>query len=208
MKFCAKEKQNKETKLTDEELIGKIKTGDEVAENELFSRYKDLVVKISRSFFIVGGDLEDLIQEGMIGLYKAIRSYSPQKDASFKTFATVCIKHQIQSAIKKANAGKNKPLSSAVSFQEFTAENSNDFLPIELILSTSPDETIINKENFEHLKTLIKKTLTQTELKVLVAYLQGFSYKEIAQTLSITEKAIDNSLTRIKTKLRTNLKKD
>lgn len=193
---------------TDENLINLIKNGDETAEIELFSRYKDLVVKISRTFFIVGGDLEDLVQEGMIGLYKAIKSFSPTKDASFKTFATICIKHQIQSAIKKANTNKNKPLSSAVSFQDFNSENPNDFLPVELILSASPDETIINKENFERLKTIIKNTLTQTELKVLVAYLQGYCYKEIAQNLSITEKAIDNALTRIKTKLRANLKKD
>ena len=89
--------------LTDEELLVKIKNGEDLAENELFDRYKDLVVKISRGYFIVGGDIEDLVQEGMIGLYKAIKGYNGHKETSFKTFALLCIKHQIQTAIKRAN---------------------------------------------------------------------------------------------------------
>lgn len=193
---------------TDEELLDYIKNGDEKAENEIFGRYKDLVTKISRGYFIVGGDLEDLIQEGMIGLYKAIKGYVENKDASFKTFAVVCIKHQIQTAIKKANTNKNKPLSSAVSFQSFTVGKANenlDFLPIELVLNTTPAEKIIDKENYERLKQNIRSSLSDLEYKVLNLYLSGFSYKEISKNLNISNKSIDNSLTRIKLKLKAKL---
>ena len=94
--------------ISDEELIKKTKNGEESAENLLFSRYKDLVVKIARGYFIVGGDLEDLVQEGMIGLYKAVKNFSDEKEASFKTFAVLCIKHQIQTTSKCPNTNKNK----------------------------------------------------------------------------------------------------
>ncbi len=193
---------------TDEELIELIQTGDESAENELFSRYKDLVVKIARGYFIVGGDLEDLVQEGMIGLYKAVKGFSNEKEASFKTFAVLCIKHQIQTAIKHANTNKNKPLSSAVSFQSFTENGTSenlDFLPIALVLESTPEEKIINKENFKNLNEKIKSHLSPLEFKVLKLYLQGYSYKEISTALNVTSKSIDNSLSRIKTKLRSKL---
>lgn len=193
--------------LTDEELINQIKAGNERAENDLLARYKDMVVKISRGYFIVGGDLEDLIQEGMIGLYKAIKNYTPDKEASFKTFATVCIKHKIQSAIKKANTNKNKALSSAVSFQNFSTGESEslDYLPVELILSVTPAEKVINKENYQKLKQTIKESLSIMEYAVLGLYLQGYSYKEISKNLQISSKSIDNSLTRIKNKLKSRL---
>ena len=193
--------------LTDEQLLSKIKNGDEAAETEIFERYKDMVTKISRGYFIVGGDLEDLIQEGMIGLYKAIKSYNDSKDATFKTFAVLCIKHQIHTAIRQANTQKNKPLSSAISFQSFThssAENI-DYLPIELVFESTPAEKVIDKENYENLKQNIKSSLSEMEYKVLQLYLQGYSYNEISTTLNISAKSIDNSLTRIKHKLRTKL---
>lgn len=195
--------------LTDEELISMIKDGNDLAESELFNRYKDLVIKICRGYFIVGGDLEDLVQEGMIGLYKAIKGYSGHKETSFKTFAIICIKHQIQTAIKRANTNKNKPLSSAVSFQSFSngkASESLDFLPIELVFDSTPAEKVIDKENYENLKKSIKESLSPLEYQVLNLYLQGYSYKEISQSLNISSKSIDNSLTRIKTKLKEKLK--
>lgn len=195
-------------KLSDEQLLGQIKEGNGNAETELFERYKDLVTKLSRGYFIVGGDLEDLVQEGMIGLYKAIRGYSGHRETSFKTFAIICIKHQIQSAVKKANTNKNKPLSSAVSFNNFqdnTSNDSVDYLPVELIIDSAPDEKIIDRENYEKLKRIIKESLSELEYKVLSLYLQGYSYKEISNTLHISNKSIDNSLSRIKTKLRTKL---
>ena len=194
--------------ISDEDLLKKIASGDEFAESELLSRYKDLVVKISRCYFIVGGDMEDIIQEGMIGLYKAIKNFNSQKDASFKTFAVLCIKHQIQTAIKKSNTNKNKPLSSAVSFQEFTNESAGEgFLPIELILEETPFEKAVDKENFFKMKQKIKEELSKLEYKVLSYYLQGYAYKEISKMLNVTEKSVDNSLRRIKTKLKSKLGK-
>ena len=195
-------------KLTDEELLERIKNRDDKAENEIFARYKDLVTKISRGYFIVGGDLEDLVQEGMIGLYKAIKGYSGHKETTFKTFAIICIKHQIQTAIKRANTNKNKLLSSAISFQSFQDGKSSeniDFLPIELVSDTTPAEKVIDKENYQNLKQTIKSCLSEMEYKVLQLYLKGYSYKEISNVLGINSKSIDNSLTRIKTKLREKL---
>ncbi len=197
--------------ISDEELIKKTKNGEESAENLLFSRYKDLVVKIARGYFIVGGDLEDLVQEGMIGLYKAVKNFSNEKEASFKTFAVLCIKHQIQTAIKAANTNKNKPLSSAVSFQSFTENGTSenlDFLPIDLVLDSTPEEKIIDKENFKNLNEKIKSHLSPLEFKVLKLYLQGYSYKEISASLNVTSKSIDNSLSRIKSKLRSKLESE
>ena len=196
--------------ISDEEFVEKIKNGDENTEIELLSKYKDLVVKISRCYFISDGDLEDIIQEGMIGLYKAIKNYDKTKETSFKTFAVMCIKHQIQTAIKKSNANKNKPLSSAISFQNFSDENHNEnieYLPVELVLDLSPEDEVINKESYLHLKRKIKEILSPLEYKVLTYYLQGYSYKEISKGLNVTSKSIDNSLSRIKNKLREKLNK-
>ncbi len=196
--------------ISDEEFIEKIRNGDQEYELELLSKYKDLVVKISRCYFITGGDLEDIIQEGMIGLYKAIKNYNEKKDASFKTFAVMCIKHQIQSAIKKSNANKNKPLSSAISFQNFTEDGNGEnmeYLPVELVLDLSPEDEAIHKEEYRHLKAKIKEILSPLEYKVLTYYLQGYSYKEISQGLNVSSKSIDNSLSRIKNKLKEKLNK-
>ncbi len=189
--------------IDDETLASKANLGDEKAENEILERYKGLVVKIARSYFILGGEMEDIVQEGMIGLYKAIKGYDKKKNASFKTFATMCIKHQIQSAIKVANAKKNSPLSNSVSLQSFS-ENSDDedFLPVSLIFQISPDEKVINKENYQNLLENIKKMLSDKEFQVLKYYLKGYTYKEISNILETSEKSIDNSLSRIKSKLK------
>ena len=189
--------------IDDETLANKANLGDEKAENEILERYKGLVVKIARSYFILGGEMEDIVQEGMIGLYKALKGYDKKKNASFKTFATMCIKHQIQSAIKVANAKKNSPLSNSVSLQSFS-ENSDDedFLPVSLIFQISPDEKVINKENYQNLLENIKKMLSDKEFQVLKYYLKGYTYKEISNILGTSEKSIDNSLSRIKSKLK------
>lgn len=195
--------------LTDEELISQVKSGKSNAESVLLERYKDLVVKIARSYFIVGGEMEDIVQEGMIGLYKAIKRYDDKKNASFKTFAITCIKHQIQTAIKRANTKKNAPLSNSVSLQSFS-DNSDeeDFLPVSLIFQVSPDEKVINKERYKRLLEEIKKMLSEKEMQVLRLYLKGYTYKEIGEILKMPYKSIDNSLSRIKTKLRSLIKND
>lgn len=189
--------------MTDEELVTLSQKGDESAENEILEKYKDTVVKISRGYFIIGGELEDIIQEGMIGLYKAIKNFSKNKNATFKTFAIMCIKHQIQTAIKKANTKKNLPLSNSVSLQSFSEKSEEDeFLPVNLIFQVSPDEKIINRENYKYLVSAIKKTLSKKEFEVLKYYLRGYTYKEIADFLNLNQKSIDNSLSRIKNKLK------
>ena len=191
-------------KITDEELVKLSKNNDENAENLLLERYKDLVVKIARGYYIIGGELEDIVQEGMIGLYKAIKGFSDDKSASFKTFAILCIKRQIQSAIKKANTKKNLPLSNSISLQSFSDKtDENEFLPVDLIFQVSPDERFIDKENYVNLLNQIKNILSKNEYIVLKYYLQGYSYKEIANILHINHKSIDNSLSRIKHKLKT-----
>ena len=189
--------------MTDEELVALSQKGDESAENEILEKYKDTEVKISRGYFIIGGELEDIIQEGMIGLYKAIKNFSKNKNATFKTFAIMCIKHQIQTAIKKANTKKNLPLSNSVSLQSFSEKSEEDeFLPVNLIFQVSPDEKIINRENYKYLVSAIKKTLSKKEFEVLKYYLRGYTYKEIADFLNLNQKSIDNSLSRIKNKLK------
>lgn len=196
--------------IADVEILKKIRSGDASAEIELISRYKDLVTKISRCYFIAGGDIEDIIQEGMIGLYKAIKNFNPNKEASFKTFAVLCIKHQIQSAIKSSTANKNKALSSAVSFQDFTESGNStamEYLPVELIFDESPEDEAINKEEYLTLKRKIKDILSPLEYKVLTYYINGYTYKEISANLNVSEKSIDNSLSRIKTKLKAKLNK-
>lgn len=188
--------------MTDEELVSLSRSGNEKAENELLERYKDTVMKISRGYFIIGGELEDIVQEGMIGLYKAIKNFKTDKNATFKTFAITCIKHQIQTAIKKANTKKNLPLSNSVSLQSFSENEEEEFLPVNLIFQVSPDEKIIGRENYKDLIETIKQTLSKKEFEVLKYYLRGYSYKEIAEFLGLNQKSIDNSLSRIKNKLK------
>ena len=188
--------------MTDEELAIKAKQGDTNALNELFANYKNLVNKISRSYFLLGGEFEDIIQEGMIGLYKAIQNFSENKNASFKTFASMCIKHQIISAIKVASSQKNMVLSSALPISEQSDEDDDG--AIEIILPSplpQPDQTVFEKESISELQEKIKKSLSPLEIKVLALYLKGFSYNEIAEKGNISKKSIDNALTRIKNKL-------
>lgn len=195
---------------TDETLVLLAKQGDDEAMAELFARYKSLVNKLSRTYFLAGGDVEDLIQEGMIGLYKAIQNFTDGKKASFKTFATICIKHQIQTAVKIANAEKNKVLSSALSIGEQSNFDDENDSSADIILPSqmpSPDSQVIERENQEELLSLVNEVLSPRERQVLGQYLQGYSYNEIASNLGESKKSIDNALTRIKNKLQF-LKKD
>lgn len=188
--------------MTDEELALKAQSGDQSALNELLTKYKSLINKVSRSYFLIGGDMEDIIQEGMIGLYKAIMNYSDKKNTSFKTFASTCIKNQIQTAVKIASSEKNKVLSTALPIMEEKNDDEEEEMEI-IIPSTipSPDFTIVEKESFKEIFDQIKQNLSNLEFKVLLLYLKGFSYNEISQTLNIPKKSIDNALSRIKNKL-------
>ncbi len=190
---------------TDEELVQMIKLGIEEAEEELFARYKSVVSSVARSYFLMGAELDDLIQEGMIGLYKACQKFS-EKQASFKTFAYLCIKRQIQTAVKQANRQKNRMLNNYVSLDSQggykTGENGED--EAVLILPSkelSPDAEIIQKENYQEIIKKIKSALSPLELKVLTLYLKGNSYQTISVEVGKSYKSVDNLLYRIKNKL-------
>lgn len=196
--------------MTDEALVHKAQENDYESELEIFSRYKNTINKISRSFFLVGGDTEDLIQEGMLGLYKAIKHYSTDKNASFSTFASLCIKRQIQSAIKKAGSKKNLTLSSAIPLSEASEFNEDDEATNGLVLPSNqpqPDDMVISEENLHEIKKDIEEKLSTLEYKILSLYLAGQNYETIAEKLNINKKSVDNALTRIKSKLAF-LKKD
>lgn len=186
-----------------EELIEKAQNGDENAIEKLLSSYKPLVNKIARSYFLTGGDIEDLVQEGMIGLYKAIKTFKKGKTASFMTYAGTCIKNQIQSAVRVASSEKNMVLSTALPIERNDSFDDEEE-EIEIVLPSplpKPDEKIENKENFETITKQIVKSLSQLELKILISYLKGYNYSEIAQQNNISKKSVDNALSRIKTKL-------
>lgn len=188
--------------MNDENLAIKAQSGDEFSVNFLLKKYKSLVNKIARSYFLTDGDIEDILQEGMIGLYKAIMHFDVDKNASFKTFATTCIKHQLQSAIKVASSEKNKILSSAISFNDTSQDDDdNEF---ELLIPSSlptPDDKILEKERLQEIRKKIKEVLSNLEIKVLSLYLKGYNYNEISKISNINKKSIDNALTRIKNKL-------
>lgn len=188
--------------MNDENLAIKAQSGDEFSVNFLLKKYKSLVNKIARSYFLTDGDIEDILQEGMIGLYKAIMHFNVDKNASFKTFATTCIKHQLQSAIKVATSEKNKILSSAISFNDTSQDDDdNEF---ELLIPSSlptPDDKILEKERLQEIRKKIKEVLSNLEIKVLSLYLKGYNYNEISKISNINKKSIDNALTRIKNKL-------
>lgn len=184
--------------MTDEQLVLLAKEGNSEAELELFNKYRSLINKYSRGYFLVGGDVEDLIQEGMIGLYKAIKNYSQEKDASFATFASLCIRRQIQSAIRNASTQKNKILSSAV---PITDEEDDDYGIFSITSADRPDQKLINKQTNEEIFSQLKKMLSPLEFDVLKYYLAGLTYEQISQKTNLSKKSIDNALSRIKNKL-------
>ena len=177
---------------SDVELITLYKKGQDEAFNQLYDRYKYMIKSCARSFFLVGGDSEDLIQEGVIGLLKAVNSYNDNGTNSFSTYAYACIKNSLLSAVKKAQSARNKALNYAVSIY------SNG---LELSPTTDPEEEIIGKESANELIQKINQTLSSFEITVLKLYFEGLSYVEIANKLNKQSKSIDNELQRIKRKI-------
>ena len=181
------------TKMDDNQILALGRAGEDEATEFLLQKYGYLVKREVRTVYLIGAETEDLAQEGMIGLFKAIRDYSPDKAASFSTFASVCIRRQIQ----------NVPLNSYVSLYMNSEEGDNFML--EERLSTSreedPEKLLIAREQIEDRNARIKKELSKLEQQVLKLYLQGLSYEEIAEQLGKTEKSIDNALQRIRGKL-------
>ena len=174
--------------VSDEELIARLRAGETAIEDYLMEKYKGLVRQKARAMFLIGGDTDDLIQEGMIGLFKAVRDFQTDKEASFATFARVCIDRQIYSAIQNSNRQKHQPLNSYVSL------NQED--------ESSPESIIIDQETTEDLRKRISDYLSPMENKVLDLYLKGKGYVEIGGILNKSPKSVDNALQRIRSKIR------
>lgn len=189
-------------KLEDQELIKQSKEGNAEAVEILLSRYKPLLNKVTRGFFLLGSDHEDLMQEAMIGLYKAILSFDASKQTSFKTFATLCVRRNILDAIKKSNAQKHKILNDSVSLSSLSSFEEDDDNAVYISIKEALlDEQLIENENFEEITNKIKQSLSKMEFEVLNEFLKGHSYIFIAEKLEISTKSVDNALNRIKSKL-------
>ncbi len=190
--------------LSDNDLLDKIKSGDMLAQECLIERYKKLVRIKARGYYIMGGDTEDIIQEGMFGLFKAIRDYNSDKQVNFYSFALLCITRQIHTAIKSANRQKHIPLNSSLSLDRAVYEENEDFTYLETLANSdisNPENLVIGKENKTDLEQKINRSLSRFERHVLFLYLRGKSYTEIAAILEKDEKSIDNALQRIKKKI-------
>ncbi len=190
----------------DEELVLMSQNGDDAAQEYLLDKYKSLVRAKSRAYFLIGADSEDIIQEGMIGLYKAVRDYNEEKNASFRSFAELCVNRQMITAIKAATRQKHQPLNSYISlnkpvYEEESEQTYMDFLQSSSSALLNPEALLIGQENKSFLENQMVKNLSSFETRVLVLYLQGRSYFEIAHVLDKPEKSIDNALQRVKKKL-------
>ena len=182
---------------SDEELIVRLQKGEKEISDYLMERYKEFVRKKARAVYLIGGETEDLIQEGMIGLFKAVQDYRPEKETSFRTFAGLCIDRQLYSAIQSSNRQKHLPLNSYVSLSQ--AGEAED---LEGRWSENREAVVIDQERTRILKEEIRKDLSPMENKVLTYYMQGYGYVKIAKLLGKNPKSIDNALQRIRGKIR------
>ena len=194
--------------LSDEELVEQVHLGNTNALDYLITKYRLFVKVKARSYFLIGADKEDIIQEGMIGLYKAIRDFKGDKLASFRAFAELCITRQIITAIKTATRQKHIPLNSYVSLDKPIYDEDSERTLMDVItspLSDNPEHLMINREEYSRLEGQMSEVLSELEQQVLVLYLEGRSYNEISSLLNRSTKSIDNALQRIKRKLERHL---
>ena len=190
--------------MTDEEVVHLCQQGDSLAQEYVFNKYKNFVRSKARSYFLIGADHEDIVQEGMIGLYKAIRDYRPDKLSSFRAFAELCITRQIITAIKTATRQKHIPLNSYVSLNKPLYDEESDRTLLDVIIegrASNPEELIIGQEDLSSIHAKIDEVLSSLEQEDLRSYLDGKSYQEIADNLGRHVKSIDNALQRVKRKL-------
>ena len=198
---------NEYAKYSDEELIVQLRDGDHAITDYIMEKYKNLVRSKAQSMYILGADREDLIQEGMIGLFKAIRDYDTGRDASFFTFADLCVSRQMYTAIQA-------PLNSYISIyadysRQEEGESSEEVKLINSLISPlekNPEELLIDRENVERIEQMIERELSPFEKQVLDLYLTGMSYGQIAKVLGRDDKSTDNALQRVKAKIRRELK--
>ena len=185
--------------LTDEQLVSLAQEKDTEAMSTVINRYKNLVKKVARSYFLIGGDTEDLLQEGMLGVFKAVETFNGK--SGFKSYVYICVKTSIISAIKKSNCDKNKPLNNYVSISgnKDSDADKNQFV---ISLESDPETDFINKEAEVELQNKIKSTLSNLEFNILSLFLKGYSYIEIGEKLNKNAKSIDNALQRIRKKLK------
>ena len=197
-------------KCSDEELIVRLRDGESAITDYIMDKYKNLVRSKAKSMYILGADREDLIQEGMIGLFKAVRDYDTGRDASFFTFADLCVSRQMYTAIQAAGRQKHAPLNTYISlyasaFESDSLDKGEEGELINSVISQSernPEEVLIDRENVELLERTIDKELSSFEKQVLDLYLTGMSYSQIARVLGRDDKSTDNALQRIKAKLK------
>lgn len=190
--------------LADEDIVEFVHKGDSRALEYLINKYKNFVRAKARTYFLIGADREDIVQEGMIGLYKAIRDYQEDKLSSFKAFAELCVTRQIITAIKTATRQKHIPLNSYVSLDKPIYDEESDRTLLDVVSGAKaldPEELILNRERFGDMELKMSELLSDLEQKVLTRYLDGQSYHEISEELNRHVKSIDNALQRVKRKL-------
>lgn len=189
--------------LSDEQLIEALRAGDKKIMDYILNKYKPLVLGKANAMYLIGGDTDDLIQEGMIGLFKAIRDYRVDRESSFFHFAELCINRQIYSAVEASNRKKHAPLNTYVSFY---SQNGEEGKPLAETLPTdamdNPEQMIIDQESMQLFWGNVKSRLSAMECEVLDEYLAGLNYRQIAEKMGKSPKAIDNALSRIKAKIR------
>ena len=188
---------------TEEELVQLAQQGDVDAEEFLIRKYKNVIKTKARLYFMVGADRDDVVQEGMIGIFKAIRSYDPERQTTFRTFAELCVNRQILTAIKRASRMKHSPLNTSVSLNKPLAEGEPDTLGETLSTDSAsdPEAILLIKEMVDYINSNGSELFSELELKVWYAYLQGKSYVQIAEDMGKTPKTIDNAIQRTKRKL-------
>jgi len=188
----------------EELMVARAKTGDKIAQEFIIKKYKNFVRSRARSYFLIGADREDIVQEGMIGLFKAMRDYQPDKMSSFRSFADLCVKRQIITAIKTATRQKHMPLNSYISLNKPLFDEESDRTLYDLMTNNkelNPEHLIIKQEEWHTMALQMGKVLSDLEWQVLSAYIDGKSYQEIAVDMNRHIKSIDNALQRVKKKL-------
>ena len=188
--------------FTDEELIAKLRAGDAEIADYIMEKYKPLVRKKTNAMYLIGGETEDLIQEGMIGLFKAVRDFNPEKEVAFFAFAEICITRQLYSALEASNRKKHIPLNTYISFSH---QEDADGVNLEQVVTDqtiSPEQVMIEKERKQEFFKKLEEKLSSMERKVLYLYLEGSSYTQIAEQMDKTPKSIDNTLQRIRGKIK------
>ena len=187
----------------DDNMVFRAKAGDEKSLNHILKKYRNFVRAKAKPFFIVGADKEDILQEGMIGLFKAIRDYDEEKTVSFRAFAELCVTRQIITAVKAATRQKHIPLNSYISLNKPMSEEDPDKTLMDMMKNShisDPEQLIISKEEMKLIEEKTKEMLSEFETRVLSLYLKGYSYNEISEKLCKHPKSVDNALQRIKRK--------